>query len=479
MPSSAPDQPGRTSVWSNDTMGQKTSGDTIQALLHDTRRSLVAPSRNPRMAVVIGRLLAVAFVLCFGTGLYSHFLQDPLPWMTFPTRPIWLYQVSQGIHITTGIACFPLILAKLYTVFPALFQSPPVKSVAHAVERASIALFVAASLVEITIGLLNTFQLYALFPFPFRQTHFALSFVVIGSLAIHIGVKLPVISKHWTKKRSDAEAARPFDELGDQELEGADTDAVHSTGITGRIFRWIDRDPASASARAESDSPESDSPDSDSPDSDSPASDSPATARPSTASRRGFFATVAVAVAAVVGLTAGQSFRVLDGVNFFGPRKMGVGPQGLPVNRTAKAAKVTETAVDPDWVLTVVAGERSVTFTRAALMAMPQVEVELPIACVEGWSQYAMWTGVRMRELIAAVGGSPDASVTATSLEKKSKYAVSTLGPEWVRDDLTLVALKLGGEDLDIDHGFPARLIAPARPGVLQTKWLSRIEVNI
>ena len=89
-----------------------------------------------------------------------------------------------------------------------------------------------------------------------------------------------------------------------------------------------------------------------------------------------------------------------------------------------------------------------------------------------------MWTGVRMRELIATVGGSPDASVTATSLEEKSPYRMSTMGPEWVRDDLTLVALKLGGEDLDLDHGFPARLIAPARPGVLQTKWLSRIEVN-
>ena len=478
MPSSASDSRGRTPVWSTEAMGQKTSGDTIQALLHDTRRSLAAPSRNPRMAVVIGRLLAIAFVLCFGTGLYSHFLQDPLPWMTFPTRPIWLYQVSQGIHITAGIACFPLILAKLYTVFPGLFQSPPVKSVAHAIERASIALFVAASLVQITIGLLNTFQLYALFPFPFRQTHFALSFVVIGSLAIHIGVKLPVISKHWTKKRSDVEAAG-LDTGAARPTRPAEADAVQSSGITGRIFRWIDRVPAPASATSTSDGPASTSPASTSPASDGPALDGPASARPSTGSRRGFFATVAVAVAAVVGLTAGQSFRVLDGVNFFGPRKMGVGPQGLPVNRTAKAAKVTETAVDPDWVLTVVAGERSVTFTRAALMAMPQVEVELPIACVEGWSQYAMWTGVRMRELIAAVGGSPDASVTATSLEKKSIYAVSTLGPEWVRDDLTLVALKLGGEDLDIDHGYPARLIAPARPGVLQTKWLSRIEVNV
>ncbi|MBC7403690.1 MAG: molybdopterin-dependent oxidoreductase, partial [Microbacteriaceae bacterium] len=29
----------------------------------------------------------------------------------------------------------------------------------------------------------------------------------------------------------------------------------------------------------------------------------------------------------------------------------------------------------------------------------------------------------------------------------------------------------------DIDHGFPARMIAPGRPGVLQTKWLSKLEV--
>ena len=46
-----------------------------------------------------------------------------------------------------------------------------------------------------------------------------------------------------------------------------------------------------------------------------------------------------------------------------------------------------------------------------------------------------------------------------------------------MRDELTLVALELNGEVLDIDHGYPARLIAPARPGVLQTKWLSSLEV--
>lgn len=46
------------------------------------------------------------------------------------------------------------------------------------------------------------------------------------------------------------------------------------------------------------------------------------------------------------------------------------------------------------------------------------------------------------------------------------------------QDPLTLVALLLNGQPLHLDHGYPARLIAPARPGVLQTKWLSRIDVN-
>ena len=35
----------------------------------------------------------------------------------------------------------------------------------------------------------------------------------------------------------------------------------------------------------------------------------------------------------------------------------------------------------------------------------------------------------------------------------------------------------LSSEQLDLDHGYPCRLIAPNRPGVLQTKWLERIEV--
>ena len=37
--------------------------------------------------------------------------------------------------------------------------------------------------------------------------------------------------------------------------------------------------------------------------------------------------------------------------------------------------------------------------------------------------------------------------------------------------------LRVNGEPLHEDHGAPLRLIAPNRPGVMQTKWVTRLEV--
>ena len=108
----------------------------MRTLMHEARRRLASPARTTRLAVVIGRLLGIAFLVCFATGLYSHFLQDPLPWMRFPTAPVSLYRVTQGIHITAGIACVPLLLAKLWIVFPELLTYPPVTGVVSFLERA-------------------------------------------------------------------------------------------------------------------------------------------------------------------------------------------------------------------------------------------------------------------------------------------------------------------------------------------------------
>jgi DMSO/TMAO reductase YedYZ molybdopterin-dependent catalytic subunit len=54
---------------------------------------------------------------------------------------------------------------------------------------------------------------------------------------------------------------------------------------------------------------------------------------------------------------------------------------------------------------------------------------------------------------------------------------VSELNRFQAHDRDTLLATGIDGEVLHPDHGFPARLIAPNRPGVEQTKWVGRLEV--
>jgi DMSO/TMAO reductase YedYZ molybdopterin-dependent catalytic subunit len=193
-------------------------------------------------------------------------------------------------------------------------------------------------------------------------------------------------------------------------------------------------------------------------------------------SRRAFFGTIAAASGALALFTAGQSFAPLDGLNLFAPRRQGQGPQALPINKTAHAAGVRESALDPRWRLEIVAGDRTASFSRAELARLPRAAAVLPIACVEGWSTSAYWSGVRVAELFARVGSTTPRGIRVRSLQSHGAYRVTTMEPEFARDPTTLVALELNGETLDLDHGYPARIIAPGRPGVLQTKWLTRLE---
>ena len=176
-------------------------------------------------------------------------------------------------------------------------------------------------------------------------------------------------------------------------------------------------------------------------------------------------------------LTVGGTVPWLRKVSVFSVRS-GDGPQDLPVNKSARAAGVTASATDPAYRLEVVHGATSTSLTRADLLAMPQTAAGLPIACVEGWSAHGDWSGVRLRDLLDLVGAPRGSAVTVSSLQEHGPFRVTHLPAQFADDDLTLIALGLGGEALSIDHGYPARLIAPNRPGVLQTKWVSRLEVE-
>jgi DMSO/TMAO reductase YedYZ molybdopterin-dependent catalytic subunit len=51
----------------------------------------------------------------------------------------------------------------------------------------------------------------------------------------------------------------------------------------------------------------------------------------------------------------------------------------------------------------------------------------------------------------------------------------ATLSRDQFRDPRSLLALEVNGRDLSMDHGYPARIIVPALPGVHNTKWVSTL----
>lgn len=179
-------------------------GQRVEAFQH----TLATPGRTTRTTVVIGRLLGLGFAVCLLTGLYSHFLQDPLPWMRFPTWPPNLYRVTQGLHVATGIACIPLLLAKLWSVFPLVFAFPPFRTMGQALERVSIAVLISSAVVQLVTGVLNTYQWYP-FPWAFRDVHYPLSWIITGSLLLHVAVQLPKIIRYWRDRTPVAANSTP------------------------------------------------------------------------------------------------------------------------------------------------------------------------------------------------------------------------------------------------------------------------------
>ena len=80
-------------------------------------------------------------------------------------------------------------------------------------------------------------------------------------------------------------------------------------------------------------------------------------------------------------------------------------------------------------------------------------------------------------DLIRRAGLSPRAC-RVTSAQRAGRYGVSDLSAAAVADADCVLALRINDDPLHPDHGAPVRLIAPNRPGVLQTKWVTGVELT-
>jgi DMSO/TMAO reductase YedYZ molybdopterin-dependent catalytic subunit len=390
-----------------------------------------SPLRGARLTTILGLTLLVAITIVAVTGFLSHAAYQPdlgrnaqvplgqdlqLLVIGWPTSPSWLYALTQGLHVTIGIVAVPILLAKLWSVIPRLFAWPPAASPARGLERLSALLLVGSTLFQFATGITNA-ELYYPWHFKFVSAHYYGAWVMLAAVALHLGLKWPTIRGALATRR-DVLAVSVPDDL---------------------------RAPAPG---------------------------------PETISRRGFLGVVAGAAGLLLVTTAGQSLGgVFRRVAIFAPRGAGVaGAGGFPVNKTAAVARITPALVGPDWRLRLASASGATSeLSRAELLAMPQHTYDLPIACVEGWSTTQSWSGVRLADL-ARRAGLPDAGTVAVqSLQPRGAFRQTTLGHDQLHDDRALLALQVNGMDLPLDHGYPARVIVPALPGVHCTKWVGEL----
>lgn len=407
------------------------------------RRFWRSPVRGPWLTAVLGSALLVGLTIMIVTGLLSYAAYDPLLpgndatpahgllgfyLFDWPTGPTWLYRLTQGTHVALGISLVPIVLAKLWSVIPKLFEWPPVRSIAHSLERLTLLMLVGGLLFEFVTGLLNS-QLDYLFPFFFYTAHLYGAWVFIGGFVGHVLVKFPVMV--GSLRRGPGQSLR--------RTSTADTcpEPVRS-GLVAT----------------------------------SPA--------PPTASRRGVLGFVGLSSLVLLGTYIGS---VLDAplrrFTLFGPhdRGNGVGVNDFPVNKTAATAGVTPAMTGADWRLEIVGPAGTTRLSRDELLAMRQYTCSLPIACVEGWSIGRTWTGVRLSDLVARAGGRPTDRLFVESMQDGGGFGAVSLNVAQSQAEKSLLALKVEGEDLSPDHGFPARTMIPAAPGVHCTKWLRRLTV--
>jgi DMSO/TMAO reductase YedYZ molybdopterin-dependent catalytic subunit len=114
------------------------------------------------------------------------------------------------------------------------------------------------------------------------------------------------------------------------------------------------------------------------------------------------------------------------------------------------------------------------TLTWDQLKALPRKTVHTDIHCVTRWTKLDTdWEGVAIQEILTRAQVRP----TATHVIAHCEQGYTTNIPlDVLDDDDVLLADTFAGEPLELEHGWPLRLLVPKRYFWKSAKWLRGLE---
>ena len=119
--------------------------------------------------------------------------------------------------------------------------------------------------------------------------------------------------------------------------------------------------------------------------------------------------------------------------------------------------------------------EEEIELDWEAFTALPRSSNTQDIHCVTRWSRFdTSFEGVHWREIAKLCRPLPSARFVVAWAEHDFTTNVPLASLE---DDLALLATHADGEPLELDHGYPLRLVVPHKYFWKSAKWLRGIEL--
>ncbi|MEN2974195.1 MAG: molybdopterin-dependent oxidoreductase [Candidatus Caldarchaeales archaeon] len=117
--------------------------------------------------------------------------------------------------------------------------------------------------------------------------------------------------------------------------------------------------------------------------------------------------------------------------------------------------------------------ENPLQLTYNEVLSMDMTTVKGGFHCVEGWSILdVIWEGVKIKNLAEKARYISDSKWV---IFKSVEGYTAPVPIEYALDDESIIAVKLNGKPLPLEHGFPARPIIPKVYAWKSVKWLTEI----
>ncbi len=157
-----------------------------------------------------------------------------------------------------------------------------------------------------------------------------------------------------------------------------------------------------------------------------------------------------------------------------------VDPSDLPLDRidqlqaTGTPQKIADIST---WRLAVTGKglEHAMSLGYADLLAFPLVKKKVLLICPGFFEGYLEWEGVPLSMLLEKAKARPD--FTRVSFRSYDGYTEG-FSREEATEHLLFLAVKVNGEPLPADHGYPVRLVAEDFYGGRWVKWITEISVE-